>query len=122
MKQFFNKILEKVNSLFNNGINKHQKCLMLFTLLFGILCGIVFGTLFTAFLMLVFALIAELCYCFVPTKTITFHEKEFKVPNLKEFFVDYSDYIMLPKHKLEFSNFYYVVIVILLFIILKIVF
>ena len=122
MKQFFNKILETFKTVFSDGFDKHQRYLTIGTLLFGVLCGFVFGPILTIILMVLFGWFAEFCYCFVPTKTITFYGKEIKFPNLKLFFANSTGYMLVPKHELKLSNFYYIIVSILIFLVLKILF
>lgn len=122
MRQFFNKILKAGKDLFTLKVDKHQKYLAFGTLLFGLLCNIIFGTLLSVILMLLFAFFAEFCYCFVPTKNATLFGKEIIVTDLKGFFTIPMEYIAFPKHDFKLGNFYYVVLIAIVFMIIKMLF
>lgn len=122
IKEFFNKIVERLKDLFTNDFGRHQLCLTVYTLVFGTLCGLILGTSLSVFLMLLFALVAEFCYCFVPTKFVTLRGTEIKVPDFKAFFANRSECLIKPKHEFKFRNFYYAFVSIIAFVILRFLF
>ena len=122
MKQFFKTVYTMVKDFFYGNADKHQKYLTYGTLIFGLLVSIIFGVVSSILLMLIASFVVEFTYCFVPTKVIIYKEKEFKVPNYKEFFTNIPKYITNPKHEFKIGNIVYIIVSIVLFLVIKAIF
>lgn len=122
MKEFFNKLWNITKLLCNGSATKHQKWLTYGTLVFGLVISLIFNTIISALLMFVGALLVELIYCFVPTTNVRWFNRWYELPDFKEFKNDREHYIANPRHQFKPNNFWFVMIAIIIFIILKLLF
>lgn len=122
MKSFFKKNLDVIRAVFSGGANKHQKWMLYGTLIFGLIISLLLGTVSSVLLMCIGALFAELTYCFVPTKYINWRNYWFRVPDFKEFKSEVENYVANPRHAFSNDDFWYVLIAVILFIILRVLF
>ena len=122
MKEFFQNLLTSFNNLVRGKVDRHQKLLFLSVLVFGLITRLILSTISTIILMLVFGVLFEVTYCFVPFKEVKWFNHSFKIPDFNEFKKNYSKYLTNPKHNIYVGNYYYFYCSIIFFVILSILF